>query len=223
MTTGASPEKNTGPPPAADQEVALEGLFPTVLTTLVETVSNDLVAVAPPRIGGVELPLGVKQEFTLSYRVRGVRTEVKCMVVRGPVAESKAYLIQMLGRPHRIQRRQDVRVPASLELVLRRQAEDIEPSPPMLATTVDLSLGGMQCLCDTELRPEERVTALLDCGEFGALDATLEVVRCSRDLDAHAWKLGTRIVEIEPEHRRRLSAYLLDRQRLLRRREVGLE
>jgi PilZ domain len=225
VTSGAAPSgRDVGPPPAVDQEVAIEGLFATVLTTLVETVSGDLVAVSPPRIGGVELPLGVKQEFTLTYRTRGVRCEVPCMVVRGPSAAEKAYVLQMLGSPVRIQRREDVRVPATIEIVLRPVAgADEDDPPPILGTTIDVSLGGVQCVCDAELRPDERAAVIMNCGDFGDVGAVIEVVRCGRDAEAHAWRLGTCIVEIEPEDRRRLSGYLLDRQRLLRRRETGLE
>jgi c-di-GMP-binding flagellar brake protein YcgR len=203
--------------------VAIEGLFATVLTTVVEKVSEDLVSVSPPRMGGVELPLGVKQEFMLSYRVLGARCEVTCMVVQGPRPDANVYVLQMKGTPYRIQRRGDVRVPAALELVLRRDPGDGEPPPPILATTIDVSLGGMQFVCDTQLLLGEKVSVIVDTGEFGAFDVVLEVVRCSRDIEAHAWRVGSCVVEIEPEHRRRLSGYLLDRQRLLRRREVGLE
>lgn len=224
MTTGSSPDAySEGPPPKVDQEVAIEGLFPAVLTTEVAKVSGDLVGVSPPRLGGVELPLGVKQEFTLSYRVLGARCEVTCMVIQGPRPDANVYLLQMRGTPRRIQRRGDVRVPAVLQLVLRRAPGDGEPPPPVLGTTVDISLGGMQFVSDTELRPGEKVSVVVDGGEFGAFDAVLQVVRCGRDIEAHAWRVGGCTVEIEPEHRRRLSAYLLDRQRLLRRREVGLE
>lgn len=191
---------------------------------MVETVSGDLITVSPPRLGGVELPLGVKQEFTLSYRVLGARCEVTCLVVQGPRPDAKVYVLQMQDTPQRIQRREDVRVPAVLELVLRRDpGDDGDPPPPVLGTTIDVSLGGMQFVCDTELRGEEKVSVVIDGGEFGAFDAVLQVVRCGRDIEAHAWRVGTCLVEIEPEHRRRLSAYLLDRQRLLRRREKGLE
>jgi c-di-GMP-binding flagellar brake protein YcgR len=223
VTTGSSDARSEGPPPNVDQEVAIEGLFATALTTMVETVSGDLVSVSPPRMGGVELPLGVKQEFTLSYRVRGARCEVACVVVQGPRPEAKVYVLQMQGTPHRIQRREDVRVPAVLELVLRRVSDDGQQPAPIRGTSVDVSLGGLQFVCDSEFRPQERATVIVDCGQFGAIDAVVEVVRCTRDIEAHAWRSGSLIVEIEPEHRRRLSGYLLDRQRLLRRREVGLE
>lgn len=222
--TSTSRGRDEGPPPAVDQEVAIEGLFPTVLVSIVETVSGDLITVSPPRIGGVELPLGVRQEFTLSYRVRSVRCEVSCVVVREPSSAERVYVLRMMGTPRRIQRRGEVRVPTTMEVVLRCVPDGgEEPPPPVIGTTVDLSVGGVHCVCDSEFKVGEMVSIILNCADFGALGATIEVIRCSRDADTHAWRIGARFAVIDPGERRRLSAYLLDRQRLLRRREVGLE
>lgn len=222
--TSTSRGRDAGPPPAVDQEVAIEGLFPTVLVSMVETVSGDLITVSPPRIGGVDRPLGVKQEFTLSYRVRSVRCEVPCVVVRAPSSDERVYVLRMTGTPRRIQRRGEVRVPTTIEAVLRGVMDGREePPPPVIGTTVDLSVGGVHLACDSEFKVGEMVSIALNCADFGTLGATIEVVRSSRDPDACVWRIGARFAVIEPGERRRLSAYLLDRQRLLRRREVGLE
>ena len=215
--------RHAGPPPAVRQEVAIEGLFPTVLVTLVESVSDGLVAVSPPRIGGVEMPLAVNREFLLTYRVHGVRCEVTCVVARGPSAGETAYALRMLGAPRRNQRRDDVRVPATLEAILRRESRDDEDPPPVTGTTVDLSLGGVLCVCETEFRVGETASIVVNCGDPGTVSARIEILRCSRDHDAHAWRVAARFAEMAPDDRRRLSAYLLDRQRLLRRRQAGLE
>jgi hypothetical protein len=215
--------RDVGPPPNVDQEVALEGLFATVLTTIVEKVSDGLITVSPPRVAGVEVPLDVRLGFTLSYRVRGVRCEAPCMIVGRPSSDENSYVLELTGLPRRVQRRGDVRVPAQLEVTLLRIQGRGEPSPPILASTVDVSLGGMQLTCDTELRPGEEVGAAIACEDLGTLNIRLEVVRCSRDAQAHLWRIGARISAIEPAERRRLSTYLLDRQRLLRRRELGLD
>jgi hypothetical protein len=212
-----------GPPPREGQEVTVEGLFPTPLTTIVGAVDGELVMVEAPRVGGVEVPLALDRPFSLTYRVREVRCEVPATVETSPSSGVHAYGVRMTGPPVRIQRRQEVRVPVRLQTILRRPAEAGDDDRRLSATTVDLSTGGLQLACDGELPPRETLSCLLNCGELGMLEMTITVVRCVRDTSAHNWHVGARIDDIDPEDRRTLSRYILDRQRILRRRELGLD
>jgi c-di-GMP-binding flagellar brake protein YcgR len=221
-TQGAPAGIETGPPPATDQEIWIEGLVGAPLGSIVLALSDDLVRFEPPRIAGREVPLPLAQDFKITYRLRGVRCEVRAVIVQGPSVGDHSYVARMTASPTRIQRRKDVRVPANLQVILRDASEPDSPSR-ITGTTVNVSVAGVLVSATREMTPGQTFQGALNCGQHGLLAMRLRVVWASRDDHARTWQAGMRILEMEQDARRRLSAYVLERQRVLRRRELGLE
>ncbi|MEW6583243.1 MAG: PilZ domain-containing protein [Actinomycetota bacterium] len=224
MTTvqrrAATPWIDLGPPPATDQEIWLEGLVGTPVGSMALGVDGDVVIVEPPRVGGREVQLPLGRDFKITYRVRGVPCEVRAVIVRGPVPGERGYGARMTSPPTRLQRRQFVRVPATLPVALR---DATGAGDRFTATSLNVSVGGLGVSSAREILPGELLDASLDCGRFGVLPMRVRVVWSREDRQARTWTAGMAILDMEPVDRRRLRGYVLDRQRVLRRRELGLE
>lgn len=212
-----------GPPPSVDQEIWVEGLVGAPLGSIVVGVEGEVVRLEPPRVAGHDVPLPLGQDFKITYRVRGVRCEVRAVMVQAPTPQDRHYAARMTAPPTRIQRRQDVRVPANLQVILRDATEGADPDEKFPATTVNVSVSGLLISSSHEIAGGGTFHAALNCGQQGLLPMRIRVVWVQADERMKTWQAGMRILDIEPEDRRRLSAYVLDRQRVLRRRELGLE
>jgi len=84
-------------------------------------------------------------------------------------------------------------------------------------------VAGILVSATREMTQGQTFQGALNCGQQGLLAMRLRVVWVGRDDRARTWQAGMRILEMEHDARRRLSAYVLERQRVLRRRELGLE
>jgi PilZ domain len=204
-----------------DQQVSLEGLVPGPLPTLVITTRDDLVAVAPPCVGGVAIPLPLERALLITFRSHGVPCQIPAVLVQAPSSSSDCYWARVTGPLVRNQRRKDVRVPVVIPVMLRPEEPltDVDQVP---ASTVDASLGGLQLTSPHEFAVYDRLGLTLDLSGV-TVTAVGEVVRSSADAKGRSWQLGVRFLDMTGPDRRRLMDFLLDRQRALRRRELGLE
>jgi hypothetical protein len=212
---------DAGPPPGTDQEVTIEGLSSSPLASVVEGIDGGGVRLAPPRVAGVEVPLPLERPFTLAYRVRGVRCEAPAVLIRGPGAAGPSYVARLAGPPRRRQRRLHVRVPAALAVTIRRD-DEATAGAEIAGTTVDISCAGLLVAVPQPLATDEPVAVLIDCEGVGPVRVAAQVVRVAR-LESGAWAVVMRIEDAEADDLRRLSRYVLERQRVLRRRELGLD
>lgn len=205
----------------ADQQVSLEGLVPGPLPTLVTAIRNDLVALAPPCVGGAAIPLPLNQAMLITFRSHGVPCQIPAKLVQAPAASSEWYWARVTGPLVRNQRRSDARVPVVIPVTIRPENASTD-ADEVSASTVDASLGGLQLASPREFAVYDRLGLSLDLAGV-TLRAPGEVIRSSAETDRRSWRLGVRFLDMTGSDRRRLMNFLLDRQRALRRRELGLE
>jgi PilZ domain len=195
--------------------------MPGPLPSLVLTSDGPMVCVAPPCVGGVAIPLPLNHPFRITYRAHGVPCEIPAVLVQAPSGPSAGYLARLEGPVTRRQRRHDVRIPVNLPVavVVGDPAGELTE---VSATAVDASVGGLQLT-------SEHLFALGDALQLGVslhglfIRPTAVVVRVSTQPGSRIVSTGVRFVELDSAERRRLMSFLLDRQRALRRRELGLE
>lgn len=206
-----------------DQQINLEGLTPGPLPTLAIAIRDDLVAVAPPCVGGVAIPLPLNRAMFITFRSNGVPCRIPAELVQAPSRSADCYWARVTGPLVRNQRRSDVRVPVAVPVTIRpaERSADVEV---VSASTVDASLGGLHLASPREFAVFDRLGLTLDLGG-ATIRATGEVVRASAETgpEGRSWRLGVRFLDMNGSDRRLLMSFLLDRQRALRRRELGLE
>lgn len=209
------------PTVATHQQVSLEGLVDGPLASVVVSSWDDQVQLAPPLRGGVELPLPLDRPFHIAFRDRNVPCHVTAVLTHAPHPGAPYFLGRICGPVVRNQRREHVRVPACLPIVLKK-VDGSDDDGHVVATTVDASMGGLQVMSRHQFLPGEDLMLTLE-SSTGVIRARVKVVRTMAEDDGRGWRVALQITDISAAEKRALNGYLLDRQRTLRRRELGLE
>ena len=212
------------PRPGVGTEVWLEDLIGGPMPTVVLAVADDLLRLGRPRLGGRHVPLPVREPFTITYRVREVPCEAPAELVPGPHPDTEPWA-RLTAPPIRLQRRGDVRVP--VQLLVHGDGNALvsadEDALPVAGVTENLSAGGVLVRVDRSFSPGDQVELSIQCGgRAGTVRAVGAVVRCDAGgRSARPWRVAFAFAEIEPAARERVVRFLFERQRELRRLELG--
>jgi hypothetical protein len=221
--TPAGPTLATAPLPGRGERVVLDGLPGGPWTTVVEREGDDVLELAPPRLGGEPVPLPLNRAFTLAWTVREVPCEADAQLVSGPrPGEEGRYGARTIGPARRMQRRGAVRVPVNL-IVRYRLGEDVE-ADALGAVTENLSAGGTLLRLASPIEAGTRLQITIHCGgQAGDLTIAAVAVRCDRlESGERPWRIALAFDELAPAEEDRLVRFVFERQRELRRHDAGL-
>ncbi|MCU0307683.1 MAG: PilZ domain-containing protein [Thermoleophilia bacterium] len=218
------------PLPAPGAEVWIAGLPGGSLPTVVIGLDGDVLRVDVPRLGGRHVPVKAGQEAVLLYRDR----EVPCMARVRALADAGGGEVPMLpvAAPERIQRRQAVRVAVCLDVVLLVPSETDAEVPmgghlgdpyTVRATTENLSRTGVLLALDAPPRAGGRLRVRLIGLDGAPVELAARVVRSSPAPRGGVGHCALCFEDAGRRERRLLTEFVMDRQRTLRRRELGLD
>ena len=221
--TPAGPTLATAPLPGRGERVVLDGLPGGPWTTVVEREGDDVLELAPPRLGGEPVPLPLNRAFTLAWTVREVPCEADAQLVSGPrPGEEGRYGARTIGPARRMQRRAAVRVPVNL--IVRYRLGDDADADALGAVTENLSAGGTLLRLASPVEAGARLQVTVHCGgQAGDLTVAAVVVRCDRlEAGERPWRIALAFDELALAEEDRLVRFVFERQRELRRRDAGL-
>lgn len=221
--TPAAPTRATAPLPGRGERVVLDGLPGGPWTTVVEREGDDVLELAPPRLGGRPVPLPLHRAFTLAWTVREVPCEADARLVRGPgPGEEGRYEARTIGPARRMQRRGAVRVPVNL--IVHYRLGDGTDAAVIGAITENLSAGGALLRLAEPIEAGSRLEVTVHCGgRAGDLTVAAVAVRCDRlESGDRPWRIALAFDELAPAEEDRLVRFVFERQRDLRRRDAGL-
>lgn len=221
--TPAAPTASPAPLPGRGERVVLDGLPGGPWTTVVEREGEEVLELAPPRLGGRPVPLPLHRAFTLAWTVREVPCEAEARLVSGPgPGEEGRYEARTIGPPRRMQRRGAVRIPVNL-IVHYRLGDDID-AEVIGAVTENLSAGGTLLRLAAPIEAGTRLEMTIHCGgQAGDLTIGASAVRCDRlEAGERPWRIALAFDDLPGGDEDRLVRFLFERQRELRRRDAGL-
>lgn len=221
--TPAAPTRATAPLPGRGERVVLDGLPGGPWTTVVEREGDDVLELAPPRLGGRPVPLPLHRAFTLAWTVREVPCEADARLVSGPSpGEEGRYEARTIGPARRMQRRGAVRVPVNL--IVHYRLGDGTDAAVIGAITENLSAGGTLLRLAEPIEAGSRLEVTVHCGgQAGDLTVAAVAVRCDRlESGDRPWRIALAFDELAPAEEDRLVRFVFERQRELRRRDAGL-
>lgn len=221
--TPAAPTRATAPLPGRGERVVLDGLPGGPWTTVVEREGDDVLELAPPRLGGRPVPLPLHRAFTLAWTVREVPCEADARLVSGPgPGEEGRYEARTIGPARRMQRRGAVRVPVNL--IVHYRLGDGTDAAVIGAITENLSAGGALLRLAEPIEAGSRLDVTVHCGgQAGDLTVAAVAVRCDRlESGDRPWRIALAFDELAPAEEDRLVRFVFERQRDLRRRDAGL-
>jgi hypothetical protein len=221
--TPAGPTLATAPLPGRGERVVLDGLPGGPWTTVVEREGDDVLELAPPRLGGEPVPLPLNRAFTLAWTVREVPCEADAQLVSGPrPGEEGRNGARTIGPARRMQRRGAVRVPVNL--IVRYRLGDDADADALGAVTENLSAGGTLLRLASPIEAGTRLQITIHCGgQAGDLTIAAVAVRCDRlESGERPWRIALAFDELAPAEEDRLVRFVFERQRELRRHDAGL-
>jgi len=222
--TPAGPTLAAAPLPGRGERVVLDGLPGGPWTTVVEREGDDLLELAPPRLGGRPVPLPLHRAFTLAWTIREVPCEADARLVSGPrPGEEGRYGARTIGPTRRMQRRGAVRVPVNL-IVRYRLDHDHPDAGTVGAVTENLSAGGILLRLASPIGAGTRLEVTVHCGgQAGDLTVAAVAVRCDRlEAGERPWRIALAFDELDLDQEDRLVRFVFERQRALRRHDAGL-
>lgn len=129
----------------------------------------------------------------------------------------KAVVVEKAGKIEKLQRRKYLRWPAEFSISFIAFDENLEPSTTVAESgrTRDISGGGIQMESRIQLDPEMLVDLNIDFID-GPIQA-IGKVRRQQTIDSSEtvflYRLGIEFVDISEEERKRIIAYVIDKQR----------
>ena len=129
----------------------------------------------------------------------------------------------ILGEPYdlqRIQRRNFVRLEATLNIIITQVDEDYKPAGETFSgTTVDLSGGGAMFLCNTVLKCGDSLATMVYLSDNDSVKALGRVTRFVENLPnaKHKYSVGIEFTVIEESERDKIIKFIFNRQRELRK------
>ncbi len=197
------------------------------LGSIVGEVRGDRVRLDPPRIGGEEVRLSSGRDLVVTYSAGEVPCEARAVVTSARDDDAPGLWLRVT-EVHRMQRRSAVRVPVQLiaRLLPDGAAEDAQEMRVLESgITEDLSASGVLVRLSEPVAVGARVRLVVHAGgDVGDVEVVASVVRVDHDpQSARPYRAALTFPDIDGSSEARLVRFLLDRQRLLRRRELGLE
>lgn len=223
MSPAAPPAHEAAPLPDRGARVLLDGLPGGPWTSVVENLDGAMLAIAPPRLGGEVVTLPLRLPFVVAYTSREVPCEVDAELVEGPAPDGRqTYTAKLLGQGRRMQRRTTVRV--SVHLIVQASLGGGQKALSTGAITENLSAGGALLRLRHAIEVgSELATTVLCGGEAGAIEIAGRVVRCDRvDSDERPFRVAIAFADMDRSDEDRLVRFIFERQRQMRRREVGV-
>lgn len=216
-----------GPLPLPGTEVWLEDLPMGPLGSIVSEIRGDRVRLEPPRLGGNEVALAPGRDIAVTYSAGEVPCEARATTVTAEPEDAPGLWIRVRS-VERMQRRSAVRVPVQLiaRLLPDGAPADVEAAEVLESgVTEDLSASGVLVRLADPVEVGARARLVIHCGgDVGDVEVLAMVVRVDRDdRSARPYRAALTFPDIDREAESRLVKFLFDRQRVLRRRAIGME
>ena len=216
-----------GPLPLPGTEVWLEDLPMGPLGTIVGEIRELRVRLEPPRLGGSEVQIPMGRDLAVTYSAGEIPCEAKATTIPAGPEDATGLWLQ-IHSVERMQRRSAVRVPVQL---IARLLPDGAPEETEVAEvlesgiTEDLSASGVLVRLTDPVEVGSRARLLIHCGgEVGDVEVVATVVRVDRDdRAARPYRAALTFPDIGRQTESDLVRFLFERQRVLRRREIGME
>lgn len=224
MSPVPQPLPDAAPHPEKGTRVLLDGLPGGPWSSVVDALSEGLMTLDPPRLGGRLVPLPLKRRFVVAYSSREIPCEVDAELIQGPTADGRgAYVARLIGKGRRLQRRRAVRV--SVHLIVQTRLWSGVDAETTGAITENLSAGGALLRLGHALEAGATLTTRVACGgEAGALDIEGRVVRCDRlGAGERPYRVAIAFEDMRRRDEDRLVRFIFERQRETRRRDAGLD
>ena len=215
-----------GPLPLPGAEIWLEDLPVGPVSTLVIEVREARIRVEPPRIGGNVAEVPDDRPLVLTYSAADLPCEARARR-DGSVDAGGEGIWLTVEAVERMQRRTAVRVPVQLMARVVRGDDGASSEVAEEAETgitEDLSARGVLVRFRTALPVDSTVRLQVHCGVGGEVDVLARVVRVEHDeRSARPFRTALAFPDLQGSDESRLVRFLFDRQRQLRRREIGLD
>ena len=221
MATHVSTDE--APLPATGTPVSIEGARAEVLASLVAAQEGRRLGLDRPRLGGRPITIRVGQHAQITFRARQVPCAFRVVATDAPRGRGDDEIwFEQTGPVERHQRRMEFRVDDALQARLWRANAD-EDDEPIPAVTENLSASGVLLRAETRLEVADSVQIVLQLPEHGALTLEGRVVRVGpRSRETGARPIALTFTGGPDDAERLLRSHVLERQRAIRRRELGL-
>lgn len=215
-----------GPLPLPGTEVWLEDLPMGPLGTTVGEIRDLRVRLDPPRLGGNEVQIPGGRELAITYSAGEIPCEARARVVPAGAGDAPGLWVEVAS-VERMQRRSAVRVPVQLIARLAADAGSDDGAAEILESgiTEDLSASGVLVRLSDPVAVGSRVRLMIHCGgDVGDVEVVATVVRVDReDRAARPFRAALTFPDIDRLTESQLVRFLFERQRVLRRRAIGME
>ena len=204
--------------------VVLQGLFVAPLESRVLADAPPRLFLAPPSIGGVEIPLPLGRPFRLARRAGGTLGPEHYVLVAAPTADVRGYVAERARPTHERRRADRARVRLDAHITPRGGRRS---GPPLAGTTVDLSASGALIGIRESgavpagrgegyaLFPSNGAAPLADLwitlGASGAIRATGSVVRCE-EAGPDGWIVAFSFLNVALADRGRFKRFLAEQR-----------
>lgn len=223
MTPAAPPAREAVPFPVRGTRVLLDGLPGGPWSSVVDALDDRMLTLDPPRLGGRVVALPLRHPFVVAYAVREIPCEVDAELVSGPTPSGRgAYTARIVGPGRRLQRRGAVRV--SVHLIVQASIGGGQQAVSCGAITENLSAGGALLRVGRAVEVGSSLTLTVLCGgDTGAIEVEGRVVRCDRvDSEERPHRVAIAFLDMPRADEDRLVRFIFERQRAMRRRDIGL-
>jgi len=211
------------PLPEIGTQVSIEGARAEALASLVAAREGRLIGLDRPRLGGRPVTIRVGQHARITFRARRVPCAFRVIATNTPgERDDDEIWFEQSGPVERHQRRMEFRVDDALQIRMWRSdgGEDDEPIP---AVTENLSASGVLLRAEARCEVADSVQIVLQLPERGALAREARVVRVGqRSTETGERPIALTFTGRPDDAERLLRSHVLERQRAIRRRELGL-
>ena len=198
-------------------EVNFNG-FNEYLSSRIEEVNADSMLISAPFYRGKSVPLRRNQEIKVCFAGETCAFGFFAKIIDKLTQPILMLQIEKPTNLIRIQRREYVRVPASVNINFTSKKEDYT----YRGTTVDVSGGGLLFTTRANLRPDEQIDIYVNLPEKRPILCRSTVIRSIPLKDSSLKKVAVRFDNINEQQREQIIHYVFEQQRKLIQKNVSI-
>lgn len=193
----------------------LEGDYKGLYRTRIEDVNKDSITVLSAYDKNTVVSLRIDTEVEVIYYDKLSAYAFNARIVDRVSSPIYAYILSLLSKMKKVQRRRYFRVPVIYPVTVSR----ILPnglSKPISGTTIDLSGGGMLIQLNQPLEVGAKISAEFDLPDL-KIKTAARVVRTCKDQEKNTYLLGIEFRDLSEPQRDKIIRCVFDIQRTLLR------
>jgi c-di-GMP-binding flagellar brake protein YcgR len=190
---------------------------PTTYLSRVENIAGEEYTIGWPTSRGIRAPVREDDVLTLSYACANAVYSFDARIVQRILEPIALVVVCPQGPPRKIQRREDVRVPALVEVRLSARVVSVNPDRPkdlnfIACRTVNLSGGGFAIHhAAAPLVGSIYQVRLAIPGQSEPVEMTAKVVRCESVMDPARgmhYEVGFAFIQVRESSRRHIVSFV---------------